>query len=99
MSSKYAKIDLLADMAKIALTDEEQKKLEKELQSILAYVQVLDKVDTSSTPPTRHVSGLINQTREDKIVPSDHASEITRQSPRRSGFEIPSVRSLWTSKK
>lgn len=95
MSSKYAETGLLAEMAKIGLSDDELKSLEKDLQNILSYVQLLEKTVTKNTPPTRHISGLVNQLREDEVQPSDNAEAIRQHSA--GNFQIPTVRSLWNS--
>ncbi|MBI2028569.1 MAG: Asp-tRNA(Asn)/Glu-tRNA(Gln) amidotransferase subunit GatC [Candidatus Levybacteria bacterium] len=56
----------IAKLANLALTDGERVKFEKQLSSILGYVDKLKEVDTSKIEPTSQITGLENVTREDK---------------------------------
>ena len=58
----------VAQLSKIAVTDEEAAKLQGELDAILGYVQQLDQLDTSGVEPTYQVTGLTNVDREDKLI-------------------------------
>lgn len=60
----------VAKLANLPLTKEEERKLEKQLQETLTYVEKLNEVDTTNTPPTSQVTGLENVTREDTTIPS-----------------------------
>jgi aspartyl-tRNA(Asn)/glutamyl-tRNA(Gln) amidotransferase subunit C len=55
----------IAKLANLPITDEEQKKLEKQLEETLSYIENLEEVDTKNVQPTAHVTGLENVTRED----------------------------------
>jgi aspartyl-tRNA(Asn)/glutamyl-tRNA(Gln) amidotransferase subunit C len=59
----------LADLARIRLSDEEMERAEKELDSVLGYVDRLQQVDTTGvdpfTPPVR------SEWREDVALPCD----------------------------
>ncbi len=61
------KIDVghTAKLTSLPLTEEEKKKFEKQLSSILDYVNKLGEVDTKDVEPTSQVTGLENVTRED----------------------------------
>lgn len=67
--SKLSRDDVLklAALSKLRLSDDEIEKLRGELSEILNYVEILDKVDTSSLEPTYQVSGLKNVTRPDQV--------------------------------
>lgn len=56
----------VAKLANLPLTQDEENKLEKQLQETLTYVEKLNEVDTTNTPPTSQVTGLENVTREDE---------------------------------
>lgn len=60
----------VAKLANLPLTNEEEKKLEKQLTETLEYIEMLQEVDTTKVQPTSHVTGLENITREDKSEPS-----------------------------
>lgn len=60
----------VAGLANLTLTKEEVMKIQKQLSETLKYVEVLNELDTDKVEPTSQVTGLMNITREDKIVPS-----------------------------
>jgi aspartyl-tRNA(Asn)/glutamyl-tRNA(Gln) amidotransferase subunit C len=51
MSISSEDVTRLADLARLALTDDETARAEKELEAILDYVDRLQKIDTSSVLP------------------------------------------------
>ena len=59
-------IKKLAELARIRLTEAEEKKLEKDLQSILAYVEKLKEVDVSGVPEMTHAVEAKNVFRADE---------------------------------
>lgn len=70
--NKCMKIDVVhvAKLANLPLKDDEIKKFENQLSSILEYVEKLKEVDTKDVEITSQVTGLENVTREDEIIPS-----------------------------
>lgn len=60
----------IAKLANLSLTEEEKKKLSKQLDETLAYVDQLDQVNTDNVQPTSQVTGLENVTREDVAAKS-----------------------------
>ncbi len=60
----------VAKLANLELSKKEKEKFEKQLSSILSYVEKLNEVDTKDVLETSQVTGLENVTREDKIEPS-----------------------------
>lgn len=65
-----ADVEYVAALAKIAITEDEARQLQKELESILGYVQLLNSVDTAGVEPTYQVTGSTNVQRAD--VPIDY---------------------------
>lgn len=59
-------INHIAKLARLGLSKEEKKKLEKELPSILKFVDKLNEVKTNKIDPTTQVTGLENVVRKDK---------------------------------
>ncbi|MDP2647884.1 MAG: Asp-tRNA(Asn)/Glu-tRNA(Gln) amidotransferase subunit GatC [Candidatus Yanofskybacteria bacterium] len=55
----------IADLARISLDSKEKNKIEKELSSILGYVEKLNKADTVGIEPLYQTTGLINSFRPD----------------------------------
>ena len=58
----------VAGLAKIAVSDDEVARLQKELDTILGYVQQLNELDTTDATPTYQVTGLKNVDRDDQII-------------------------------
>jgi aspartyl-tRNA(Asn)/glutamyl-tRNA(Gln) amidotransferase subunit C len=67
--SKLSRDDVLklARLSRLKLSDEEVEKFREELSSILEYVEVLNKVDTTGLEPTSQVTGLKNVMRKDEV--------------------------------
>ena len=57
----------LADLSKIALSESELEQYKKEIESILAFVEQLNEIDTEGVEETSQVTGLENATRQDAI--------------------------------
>lgn len=64
-------IKKLALLSRLKLTDEEIKQYQKELSTIMEYVERLQGVDIEGLEPTSQVTGLMNVTRPDEIVNYD----------------------------
>jgi len=61
------KIEHLAMLARLELSDEQKKSLLDTLPSIIEYMDILNEVDTSQVEPTYQSTGLTNVTRKDEI--------------------------------
>jgi aspartyl-tRNA(Asn)/glutamyl-tRNA(Gln) amidotransferase subunit C len=86
-------IEKIAQLARLSLKPEEKKKLEKDLESILAYVETLNALDTSKVEPTSHVLNIENVFRKDETHPSDVRDKVLEHAPAREGkfFKVPKV--------
>jgi len=71
----------IAQLARIALTDAEVEKFQKELSTVLNYVEELKQVNVDGLEEVSQVTGLVNVQREDKIVESAHKEEIFKNAP------------------
>ena len=89
------KIDIaaLAKLARLEVSDEELKKLEKEIPEILAFVDKLKEVNVDGVEPTSHPLALKNVFREDTVAPSLAIEEFLKKSPKAHGrfFEVPKI--------
>ncbi len=56
----------IAKLARLGLTEKEIEKYQKELSSILDYIEKLKEVDVSNVEPTSHSIKIENITREDE---------------------------------
>ena len=81
--SKISKeeVERIAQLARIELTEKDTEKYKKELSGILDYIEVLNKVDTTSIDPTAQVTGLLNVYEEDVKNPSLDRDEILKNAP------------------
>jgi len=65
-------IDVLhiSKLANLTLNDKEIKLFEKQLSSVLDYIQKLQQVNTDNIGETSQITGLVNITRKDENTPS-----------------------------
>ncbi|MCC7373170.1 MAG: Asp-tRNA(Asn)/Glu-tRNA(Gln) amidotransferase subunit GatC [Verrucomicrobiales bacterium] len=86
-------IHYVADLARIALTPEEEQRLGEQLGNILGYVEQLRKVDVSGVEPMSHAFPLHNVTRPDERRPGLTQEEALRNAPLRSNglFIVPKI--------
>jgi aspartyl-tRNA(Asn)/glutamyl-tRNA(Gln) amidotransferase subunit C len=62
-------VEHIAELAKLALTDEEKERYRTQLSAILDYAAQLQALDTSDIPPTASVLPVNTVLREDKARP------------------------------
>jgi aspartyl-tRNA(Asn)/glutamyl-tRNA(Gln) amidotransferase subunit C len=60
----------IADLAKLALTEQEIEQYAGQLSAVLDYASRLDQLDISDIPPTASVLPLENVMRDDVVQPS-----------------------------
>jgi aspartyl-tRNA(Asn)/glutamyl-tRNA(Gln) amidotransferase subunit C len=60
----------IADLAKLALTEQEIEQYADQLSAVLDYASRLDQLDISDIPPTASVLPLENVMRDDVVQPS-----------------------------
>lgn len=72
------KIDIkkVAKLAKLEFKPSDEKKFEKQLNEIVAYVEKLNEIDTKNVETSPQVTGLENITREDKPARSLTQEEV-----------------------
>ena len=63
-------VDHVAYLARLGLSEAERELLGAQLGQILAYMQVLERLDTTAIPPTAQVIPLQNVMRPDVVYPS-----------------------------
>lgn len=69
MSKQLSKEEIiaLARLSRLKLTDAEVEQYQKELSSIIGYIDQLSGADTEGLRPTSQVTGLENVSREDEV--------------------------------
>lgn len=81
MKVDEATVRHVARLARIKVNDAEAKSLQKELTSILNWVEQLDEVDTANVEPMSRVDGLSLPQRKDEVTDGGIADEIMRNAP------------------
>ena len=57
----------VAELARLALSEEERARLREQLSSILGYMEVLNELDTSAILPTAQVIEAVTVMRDDAV--------------------------------
>ena len=74
-------MDEIEILAKLHLTDEEKEKSRNDLQQMLNYVDMLNKLDTSDVEPLTHIFPIKNVFREDVVVNGDDRENMLKNAP------------------
>ena len=88
-----ATVKRIAHLARIKITGDEAKGLEKELNGILEWVRQLDEVDTKGVEPMTRVVPINLKKRQDVVTDGEIAEQVTRNAPERHDhfFVVPKV--------
>ncbi|ODS32579.1 MAG: aspartyl/glutamyl-tRNA amidotransferase subunit C [Candidatus Scalindua rubra] len=86
-------IEHIANLSRIALTNEEKKIFKKQLTNILDYIEKLNELDTDEVQPMAYATSLKNVFREDELKSSFARQEILELSPSSTDgfFKVPKV--------
>jgi len=82
----------VARLARLALSDEEIRRMSGELPAILEHVERMNELDLEGVEPTSHVVALVNVLRPDEPRPSWDRERILEGAPEPSdgAFRVPS---------
>jgi aspartyl-tRNA(Asn)/glutamyl-tRNA(Gln) amidotransferase subunit C len=81
MQVDEATVRRIARLARIKISDDEAKSLEKELSGILDWVKQLDEVDTAAVEPMTRVVAQKLKMRDDFITDGEIADAVTANAP------------------
>jgi aspartyl-tRNA(Asn)/glutamyl-tRNA(Gln) amidotransferase subunit C len=81
MSVDRATVHRIARLTRIAITEAEAARLEKELSGILEWVAQLDEIDTSGVQPMTRVVSMTMKKRKDEVTDGNCADDILRNAP------------------
>jgi aspartyl-tRNA(Asn)/glutamyl-tRNA(Gln) amidotransferase subunit C len=83
----------VATLAHLALTPEEEAKMQEQLSAILDAVETLRELDTSAVDPTSHATEAVAGWREDVVQPSLPVDKALANAPARVGtsFAVPRI--------
>ena len=105
MSGQSVTIDdvrRVAELANLELTQEEEPRMQRDLNAILGYIAQLNELDTSEVPPMAQVAEVLEDTRDmahgetlrsDLIQPCIDRAEVMAAAPETDGrfFKVPKV--------
>ena len=74
-------VDYVSILARLKLPQEEQTRMTGELEQILAYMDVLNGLDTADIEPMSHIFPLKNVLRPDEVVPSEDRAVLLANAP------------------
>ncbi|MGP4060631.1 Asp-tRNA(Asn)/Glu-tRNA(Gln) amidotransferase subunit GatC [Halobacillus sp. H74] len=83
----------VANLARLAITEEEAKTFTKQLDDIITYAEQLNELDTTGVEPTTHVLDLKNVMRKDEPKKWITQEDALKNAPdQKDGqFKVPSV--------
>jgi aspartyl-tRNA(Asn)/glutamyl-tRNA(Gln) amidotransferase subunit C len=86
-------VEHIAGLARLAFTEDEKQKLTAQLNSILAYMEQLNRLETSSVEPLSHVIELSNVFRPDEVKQGLTTEEALKNAPSKTEqfFRVPKV--------
>jgi len=93
MALTIEEVDHIASLARLRLTDDEKSRFREQLSSILDYMAMLRRLDTSAIEPTATVLPLRTVLRPDVVTPSLPAAELLALAPQAEAqmFRVPPV--------
>ena len=74
-------VDYIAELSRLELRAGEKQLMTAELEQILAYMDVLNRLDTTGVEPMSHVFPVKNVLREDEASPSQDRAELLAGAP------------------
>ena len=78
-------VDYIAELSRLELQAGEKQAMTAQLEQIIAYMDVLNKLDTTGVEPMSHVFPVKNVLREDQVSPSQDRAALLAGSPRGQG--------------
>ena len=74
-------VNYIADLSRLELQASEKQAMTAQLEQIIAYMDVLNKLDTTGVEPMSHVFPVKNVLREDQVSPSQDRAALLAGSP------------------
>ncbi|MFC4323982.1 Asp-tRNA(Asn)/Glu-tRNA(Gln) amidotransferase subunit GatC [Litchfieldia salsa] len=71
----------VANLARLAVTEDEAKMFAKQLDDIITFAEQLNELDTENVAPTSHVLPMKNVLREDVAKPGLPVEEVLKNAP------------------
>ena len=80
-NTDHIDVRYVANLARIALTDEEAARLETELDRVLSFVHLLDELDLDGIEPMSHPHPMENVLRDDTVREGADPADLTANAP------------------
>ena len=74
-------VDYVSALSRLRLEEGDKARMQGELQQIIAYMDVLNGLDTTGVEPMSHVFPVKNVLREDDVVPSAPRETLLANAP------------------
>ncbi|NQT49155.1 Asp-tRNA(Asn)/Glu-tRNA(Gln) amidotransferase subunit GatC [Candidatus Kuenenbacteria bacterium] len=81
MAISKERIEHLANLARLDITEKEKEKYAEQISSILDYFEQLKELDTEGVEPMSHVFDLQNIDREDKVKQIWSQDKVLAEAP------------------
>ncbi len=81
MKVDEATVRHVARLARIKVSEQEAKSLQRELSAILDWVEQLDEVDIRGVEPMTRVDGMALPQRDDVVTDGEIADQIVKNAP------------------
>ncbi|MCM3570182.1 Asp-tRNA(Asn)/Glu-tRNA(Gln) amidotransferase subunit GatC [Neobacillus mesonae] len=83
----------VANLARLAITEEEAETFTKQLDKIITFAEQLNELDTENVKPTYHVLDMKNVLREDIPKPGLPQEVVLKNAPEHKNgqFKVPSI--------
>jgi len=72
-------IQKVAKLARIEISQAEEKRLAETISAVLDYMNILNEVDTEGVEPTNQVTNMENVIREDVVVDCEYSQKLVNQ--------------------
>ena len=93
MTLTLEEVEHIANLARLALTDEEKARYREQLSNILDYAARLQALDTANIPPTSTVLPARSVLRPDRVRPGLTLQDLLRSAPQaeQDQYRVPPV--------
>ncbi|MTI54486.1 Asp-tRNA(Asn)/Glu-tRNA(Gln) amidotransferase subunit GatC [Geosporobacter ferrireducens] len=93
MTISIKDVEQVANLARLAFSEEEKQDFADKLNAIVGYVEKLNEVNVEGIEPTYHVLPLLNVLREDSTQPSMERDKVLANAPdaQQGCFKVPKI--------
>jgi aspartyl-tRNA(Asn)/glutamyl-tRNA(Gln) amidotransferase subunit C len=81
MSNVDIDVAYVAELARLELDSSEKERFQKDMESILGYIEQLNELDVTGIEPTAHAAPMTNVWREDKAGETFQREKMLQNAP------------------